>query len=268
MDGQGHAAPSDTTVISGNLTFSNLTFTNGAKVITEGAITVLDSVVIEGSSSLSANGGLTVNGTLLVTGDSVLTHGSENENGLSIEASVVQVDFGSAIDVTGRGYIGGRSDWEQGRTLGNEYGSHRGAGGSYGGLGGKYDVNWNPSGTYGDLRNPLYLGSGGGTWGGDDGGDGGGRITIHASQAVIVNGAIRADGSEGKGGGAAGAGSGGSVLIHTSRLSGDGFITANGGGQRVGGGGGRVAIYCDYVEADHNFSNLYNITALRGRGCE
>ena len=246
VTGQGPTSPWTDLNIPSGYTFDSLSLRNNARVIT------YDPIVVTGK--------------VLITGDSILTHNSTNENGLSIQASVVQVDFGSAIDVTGRGYIGGRSDWEQGRTLGNEYGSYRGAGGSYGGLGGKYDVNWNPGGTYGDLTNPLYLGSGGGTWGGDDGGDGGGRITIHASQAVVVNGAIRADGSEGKGGGAAGAGSGGSVLIHTSRLSGDGFITANGGGQRVGGGGGRVAIYCDYVEADHNFGNLYNITALRGRG--
>jgi hypothetical protein len=245
LTGQGVNAPWTDLQLPSGITFDSLTLLNNARVI------VYDPI--------------TVTGKVLITGNSILTHNSTNENGLSIQAQVVQVDAGSAIDVTGRGYIGGRNDWEQGRTVGNVYGSYRGAGGSYGGLGGRYDSNWNTSGTYGDLTQPKYLGSGGGAWGGDDGGDGGGRIRIQASQAVLVYGAIRADGGEGKGG-AAGAGSGGSILIQTSEVSGDGFISANGGGQKTGGGGGRIAIYCDYVQAAHNLNNLYNLTAFGGRG--
>jgi hypothetical protein len=251
----------------GSLTFNNVTLKNGAKVNFRDKISVTGSLLITGNSILSANNLVVVNNTLLLTGDSILTHDSANEGGLWIQASVVQVDAGSAIDVTGRGYLGGQNDSEQGRTLGNVYGSYRGTGGSYGGLGGQYDLNYNPSGTYGDFTNPQYLGSGGGAWGGSDGGDGGGRIRIEASEAVIINGAIRANGGVGAGS-VAGDGSGGSVLIQTSRLSGDGFITANGGGSGigVGGGGGRVAIYCDYVEAAHNLNNLYNLMAFGGRG--
>ena len=117
------------------------------------------------------------------------------------------------------------------------------------------------------LQTPDKLGSGGGAWDNEDGGDGGGKITITAAEEVIVNGAIRADGG-GSGGSAAGNGSGGSVLIRTSHLSGEGFISANGGGtgNGAGGGGGRLAVYCDYVEAGHDFNNLYNLTAWGGQG--
>ena len=96
---------------------------------------------------------------------------------------------------------------------------------------------------------------------------GGGRVTITASDAVIVNGTIRANGGE-SAGSAAGDGSGGAILIRTSRIGGTGFISANGGGNGTGtaGGGGRVAVYCDYVEAHDNLDNLYNITAFGGHG--
>ena len=143
-------------------------------------------------------------------------------NWLDLTAGSLEIDAQSRIDATGRGYIGARADWEQGRTLGNVYGSNRGAGGSYGGLGGKYDPNWNPNGTYGDLTNPQELGSGGGAWGGDDGGDGGGLVLISAG-SIALNGAIIANGGEGIGGGASGGGSGGGVNIVAGTLIGDGF---------------------------------------------
>jgi hypothetical protein len=240
VDGQGQTTPIDTTLISGDLTFDKLTVQNGGKMISGGKLTVIGSAVITGGSTLAADGGLAAN-TVLVTGNSVVTHSSGNESGLAISAAVVQVDAGSAIDVTGRGYLGGRADSEQGRTLGNVYGSNRGAGGSYGGLGGRYDSNWNPSGTYGDLTNPQDLGSGGGAWGANDGGDGGGLVLITAGN-ITLNGAIIANGGEAQGS-VSGAGSGGGVNIVTGTLTGDGFIGANGGNQRVGGGGGRIAIH-------------------------
>jgi len=246
LTGQGPTAPWTDVTIPPGYTFDSLTLRNNARVIVIGAIAVTEK--------------------LLVTGDSILTHSSANESGLVIDAVVVQVDAGSAIDVTGRGYIGGKGYGESGRTVGNVYGSDIGAGGSYGGVGGGYQGHLSGR-TYGSYWAPDKLGSGGGAWSNDDGGDGGGRVWIRASEAVIVNGAIRANGGESVGS-AAGDGSGGSVLIETSRLSGDGLISANGGGSGngVGGSGGRMAIHCDYVEAGHNFNNLYNLTAFGGRG--
>jgi large repetitive protein len=227
---------------------------------------IFDSVTLNDNARVIAHDTFTVTGKLVVTGNSILTHNSQNENGLVISAEIVQVDEGSAIDVTGRGYLGGKGYYEQGRTLGNVYGGTSGAGGSYGGIGSGYEGRATGP-IYGIPENPAYLGSGGGAWDNTDGGDGGGRITINASEAVIVNGSILANGGE-SGGSAAGDGSGGSILIHTSKLSGGGFITAHGGGNGngVGGGGGRIAIYCDYVDPTSNLGSLYQIAAFGKSG--
>ncbi len=228
---------------------------------------VFDSVTFRDNARVIAHDTFTVAGKVTVTGNSILTHDSQNTNGLVINAKTVQVDEGSAIDVTGRGYVGGGTAWhEYGRTLGNVYGASDGAGGSYGGVGSGYQGR--PSGPiYGDPKNPVYLGSGGGTWDSTPGGAGGGRITINASESVIVNGTISANGSQ-SAGSAAGNGSGGSVLIHTSKLSGTGLITAHGGGDGTGtgGGGGRIAVYCDYVDPTSNLNGIYNIVAFGKTG--
>ncbi len=249
VDGLGNATPTDTTTIPGDYTFNDIVLRNSARVV--------------------ADDGITVTGRLLITGNSILTHSGPNETGLVINASVVQVDAGSAIDVTGRGYAGGAGDWESGRTLGNAYGSGPGTGGSYGGLGGRYSDGsaGQANLVYGNVKDPMFLGSGGGSWGGYDGGSGGGRITIHATEEVIVHGAIRSNGGE-SAGSAAGDGSGGSIRIETSRLAGTGSISANGGGSGngVGGGGGRVAIYCDYVDPTDDLGDLRGTTAFGGRG--
>jgi len=201
----------------------------------------------------------------LITGNSILIHGSSNEAGLFIDAPTIQIDAGSSIDASGQGYIGGRDYSQQGLTLGNVLSGTAGAGGSFGGTGGGYQ--WRSSNpVYGDPKNPVSLGSGGGAWGNEDGGDGGGLIAIQTSD-LIINGAIRANGTQ-SAGSVAGSGSGGSVLIHASTLTGTGLISANGGGSGsgVGGGGGRVAIYCDSIDPINNFSNLRSITAFAGKG--
>ena len=227
---------------------------------------VFDSVVFRDNARVIAHDTFTVTGKVLVTGNSILTHQSENENGLVIYAKVVQVDEGSSIDVTGRGYLGGTGWHEQGRTLGNVYGGSDGSGGSYGGVGS--GLEGRASGPiYGDPKNPVYLGSGGGAWDNEDGGAGGGRISINAAESLIVHGVISANGGE-SAGSAAGDGSGGSILINTSKLAGAGSITAHGGGNGngVGGGGGRIAVYCDYVDPTSNLDDLYNIAAFGKAG--
>ena len=223
-------------------------------------------MTLSNQARVLADDPVVITGRLLVTGDSVLSHSRANEGGLMIEASTVQVDAGSSIDVTGRGYPGGIGYDESGYTLGGLIGASDGAGGSYGGRGAGYEYRaTGPS--YGDPIQPDELGSGGGAWNSDDGGAGGGRITITASEAVIVNGTILANGGD-SASSAAGDGSGGSVWITTSRLAGTGFISADGGGSGTGtaGGGGRVAVYCDYVDGVDNLNDLYNITAFGGRG--
>ncbi len=245
IDGYNRLTPAETSRIPGGYVFDNVTVRNNAQVVADDKVSIT--------------------GTLLVTGNSVLTHGSGNEEGLVIDASIVQVDQGSSIDVTGRGYPGGGTSWhEYGRTLGNILGSADGAGGSYGGLGAGYQSHSSYL-VYGDPKNPVSLGSGGGTWDSTPSGAGGGRITINNASKVLVDGVISANGANSSGS-AAGGGSGGSVLIHTSLLSGNGFIQANGGGNGPGGGGGRVAVFCGSVDPVNNLNNLYNITAFNGRG--
>ena len=244
IDGFNRSTPADSTRMPGGYTFKKITIRNGAMVIADQAINVTD--------------------TFLVTGNSIVNHGTSNEDGLVINAGVVQVDQGSSISATGRGYLGGTGWHEQGRTLGNIYGASDGAGGSYGGLGAGYGGR-SAYLVYGDVKNPIFLGSGGGAWDNEDGGNGGGRITVNATSEIIINGAISANGGN-SAGSAAGGGSGGSIIVDTPRLSGNGFIEANGGNNGPGGGGGRIAIFCDTVDTVNNLSNLNNLTAFSGHG--
>ena len=250
VDGFGHAQPADTTTIPGGITFNNIMLRNAAQAVSDS--------------------GVTVAGTLSLSGGAMLTHSAESEFGLRITAAQVVVEAGSAIDVTGRGYRGGRSFEEAGRTLGDVTGAGQHNGGSYGGLGAHAaSVSEQPGLVYGDPKRPDRLGSGGGAHNDVDGGDGGGYVRIVASSAVVVDGAVRADGGI-AGASQAGMGSGGSIWITTSRLAGTGTITANGGtkngADNTGGGGGRIALYADFVDATANLNGLRNITAVRGRG--
>ncbi|MCD4721678.1 MAG: hypothetical protein K8S13_17715, partial [Desulfobacula sp.] len=224
-----------------------------------------DTITLSNQARVLADDPIVISGTLLVTGNSVLSHSTGNEAGLVIDAATIQVDQGSAIDMTGRGYRGGTDYNERGHTLGDIEGASYGAGGSYGGQGAGY-INADSYIVYGDPKQPDELGSGGGAWEYTDGGNGGGRICLIVD-TVIVNGAIRANGGESVGS-AAGDGSGGAILIHTSQLAGTGTIEANGGGNGYGtaGGGGRVAVYCDSVDPTYNLADLYNIIALAGHG--
>ena len=248
INGRGPGSPFTDLVLPQGREFSSITLQNGAHVIAQSPIVLT--------------------GTLRVTGDSILTHPTTSESGLQIEASRVVVEEGSAIDVSGRGYPGGVSGGDEtGLTLGSLAGSVHGCGGSYGGRGARYrDAGGEPNPVYGDPRHPDLLGSGGGAWSGN-GGYGGGYVRIVASDELVVDGAIRADGGISSGT-ASGDGSGGSVWITTSRLAGDGTISANGGGNgdHVGGGGGRVAIYLDYVDSNSDLNGLRGITAFSGRG--
>jgi len=206
-----------------------------------------DNVIFRRGGNLVVGDLLEVTDTMQIVEYGLLRHyetTAEFINWLDLTVGNLAIDVNSRIDVTSRGYIGGR-EGGSGRTLGNAVGSGAGAGGSYGGLGGRYvsgSSGW-PNSVYGSLTDPLDLGSGGGAWGGSDGGDGGGLILITAG-SITLDGAIIANGGEGAGS-ASGAGSGGGINIVTGTLNGGGFIQANGGNQGVGGGGGRIAVYYD-----------------------
>ncbi|GIW39488.1 MAG: hypothetical protein KatS3mg076_0065 [Candidatus Binatia bacterium] len=180
----------------------------------------------------------------------------------------LRIDGTSRIDVSGRGFLGGRSGdntADEGRTLGNVPGSTRRNGGSYGGLGGPGNVPGVSNPVYGDFRDPNLPGSGGASEGGA-GGNGGGVLRITAD-SLVLDGEIAADGGNGVGRVAAG-GSGGAIRIDVGTIAGAGTIHANGGEgngggfEAGGGGGGRIALYYDEAGG----FDLSRITAFGRRG--
>ncbi|MBT6254356.1 Ig-like domain-containing protein [Candidatus Uhrbacteria bacterium] len=162
--------------------------------------------------------------------------------------------------------------------------SYAGGGAGHGGLGGTtvdgaiagatYDVPGTPSGY-------RFGSSGAGGEGVATSGNGGGYIEIDASNSVVVNGSITANGGDGDdhGNNGAGGGSGGSIWIVTGSLAGtatagsafqvSGGIggTATGTG-RGGGGGGGGLIYLDYATDDSTYlSGVTDAnTAAKGAG--
>ena len=230
---------------------------------------VFDNIIIRNQARVVADDVLKVNDTLAILTGSILTHSLSSEDGLRIEASRLYVDLTSSIDISSRGYRGGKrdgNDSDYGLTLGGVPGAQYRSAGSYGGYGGVYDGSGsNPP--YGHPNEPVYLGSGGSRgYYGERGGNGGGRVTILAGKSVEVDGAILANGGGG-GGSQAGSGSGGSILIETSLLRGMGVVAANGGAAEVGGGGGRVAITYDYFGGEgDDLDALRAVSAFGGHG--
>jgi hypothetical protein len=219
---------------------------------------------------------LTVNGThaftnLTLSNGAVITHSPTSGTAagkLDITVTgTIQIDSTSRIDVSAHGFLGGgragNPFGNNGMTLGLAQGSTGTSGGSYGGLGGGNGRN--P--VYGDFRDPNGQGSGGARVN-DPAGNGGGLVRIVAS-ALLLNGAIFANGGDGAF--QAGGGSGGGIRIDVGTLSGTGTINANGGSQGTnaiggglgnGGAGGRVAVYY----RNPTSFNPSNITAFSGPG--
>ena len=192
---------------------------------------------------------------LTLRNGAVVTHSeatTTTESAMELQiAGTLNIDATSSIDVSGAGYLGafsGGNGSSNGRTLGNVSGSTRRNGGSHAGLGGAGTAPATPNAAYGDFQDPSDPGSGGGSDQGV-GGDGGGTLRIDA-QTVILDGTIRANGTNGVSGCCAGGGSGGSIRLDVGTLSGAGSISANGGASSSstnsgGGGGGRVALRYD-----------------------
>ncbi|HMP96754.1 MAG TPA: Ig-like domain-containing protein [Kiritimatiellia bacterium] len=207
-----------------------------------------DNVILRRGAWLVTSDRLIVNQAFLVTENSVVTHYTSKTNylpGLDIVAGQVFVASNSALNVDGRGYLGGQqpgNPFNEARTLDNAFGSAVQAGGSHGGIGGQ----WNNSVAgpiYGSITTPDNLGAGGGSRGDSvvAGANGGGRIRLVA-ETVTVHGVISAGGANGLGWNS-GSGAGGSILISASAVEGDGILRANGGVGEVAGAGGRVALY-------------------------
>ena len=224
-----------------------------------------ENVTLRGGGFFELGDMLLVSGAMDITEWGVLTHydaATAFESRLDLTVGALWIAGTGAIDVSGRGYLGGLHNQSEdyGLTLGNLPGSTPYAGGSHGGLGGATSGTPNP--VYGNAEQPGALGAGGSRGAsGRRGGDGGGRVFIYAG-AATVDGVIRADGEAGTGFSAAG-GAGGSIWLVTPALDGAGSMVAGGGGNEVGGGGGRVAIVYDGGQSD---LGTLGITAPGGAG--
>ncbi len=233
--------------VTGSLTLTApLTLTNGHLQV-DGAVVSSLPVTLTGGT-LAAD--RVVAPGLSVLGGGVLTHlpaTTTRMYRLEIDvAGTVFVSADSRIDVTGKGYLPGRTTGNTPYTVGvNASGSHGGRGG----------VSAVP--LYGDPLDPDDAGSGGTTnpfFAGDSAGGGVVRI---AAGVLTLNGSILADGQTPS---FAGGAAGGSVLIVVNRLQGTGLVRAAGGGSNAGGGGGRVAVYA----ADASGFDLTRVTAPGG----
>ncbi|MDH3974360.1 MAG: hypothetical protein OEV42_08800, partial [Deltaproteobacteria bacterium] len=241
-------------------TYDTITVKGGSNLYLSKGLNVLGDLTLV-KSGVTASDVIVVSGALMLIDNSVLSHSAATittESKLEIQSGSLNIDSTSSIDVTGKGYLGGRRDGnssENGRTIGNTAsgGSKLMDGGSYGGHGG---MSSSITGTYdgvneayGDLTDPNEVGSGGGGYASykQQAGNGGGLVRIKTGVLTLA-GYIIANGEMGvdpHGGG----GSGGGVRIEASTISGSGIIRANGGlsgGISAGsGGGGRIALYYD-----------------------
>ena len=241
---------------------------------------ILDSLLITGQAVVTLldgnqnrtdrRGTLTTTELRILTG-SVLTHPTATTTrqfGLELDVGTLEVDGTSRLDVSSRGYLGGRrggNGSDTGRTLGNASGSTARNGGSHGGLGGFGNLGGSVAAAYGDSLDPNDPGGGGGSRSDSPGGNGGGVLRISA-QTFQVDGEVLADGGIGSGC-CGGGGGGGSIRLDVGTLSGGGIIRANGGRSSSttnagGGGGGRVAVYY----SDASGFNLTGVEADGGTG--
>ncbi|WP_257457450.1 IPT/TIG domain-containing protein [Archangium lipolyticum] len=193
------------------------------------------------TSRLSAGGNLVITHSTLdqvqslagqevsLTDNSSVTHRTGSAAGLTFQARAkLTIDATSKVDVSGKGHDGFRGSSTTGRA------THAA---SYGGTGAKSGTG-TTNDVYGYYGDPKEPGSGGGS--GARRGGGLVRILSGSAGAVVLDGALIANGQ----GGCSGGGSGGAVYVEAGSLSGTGSISANGGAGDAcaGGGGGRIAL--------------------------
>jgi len=237
--------------------------------ITESSYTTNDTLTLTdgGDGYCQLDAALTVN-TLNVNAGVTLTHVAQNTTGITITATNVTVDLNGAINVDGKGYVGGSGGNIAGSGTGGGQvaamtagGNNGGGGAGYGAAGGTGNNGATGGISYGSETNPVDLGSGGGA--GRyyaviqyylDGGNGGGLIHIAVTETFTLNGVLSANGTDGQGNASAsaGGGSGGTVYISAQTITGSGTISAIGGTApsgptRRGGGGAGGRTRLEYV---------------------
>ncbi len=187
---------------------------------------------------------------------------NQMSNRVWIVCSNLTIETGGQINVDAAGFAGDNGP-------GRGTGVSRGAGGGYGGVGGKSE-DGTPGLPYGSANAPTAPGSGGGSAPGYPawGKPGGGAVRIEAGGSVTNNGLITANGDTATY--VQGAGSGGAVYISCRTLAGNGIICCNGGSNISsytcgGGGGGRIAInYHPAAQADVTPAPSVRLLALPG----
>ena len=183
-------------------------------------------VTINGLATNSINS-LSITGTLTHAANGNWPSPGEQHKVILDVAGDVTVASNGLIDVSARGYA-----VDQGPGTG----MYKGGGGE----GGWYSSAYLRGPTYGSVRAPTDLGSGG-QYVKTGGGVGGGAAVLSVGGTLAVYGAIRADGEDGAGGNDTG-GAGGSVFVTAGALAGNGSISAKGGNatrltDALGGGG-------------------------------
>ena len=222
--------------------FSDVTVEGPAYVQFDSSLSVAGSLVVDGSMLVATS--LTADAIILSNGGLLTTFGATASETHKLDLEVtgtLSVDAASRIDVTGKGYLAGR-------TTGNTTtgGATVSSGGSYGGLGGSSGGTTNA--VYGDYAEPDDWGSGSGDnipYGGVPSewrAAGGGLVRIVAG-TMQLDGQLLAVGQSNYR-----AGSGGGIHVAVDTLAGSGRIDASGGnahnsGGSAGGGGGRIAVY-------------------------
>lgn len=256
QSGATFAAPSSTTELASLSVTLNGSWLNTTQLLIYSGTFTHNGTFNPALQQLTVGSGGTFarSGTSLIELDSVLvqnggtlTHTANTTteaHKLSVRANTITIDSGGNVNLDGRGYAGGSGPASS--TNGN-------VGGGHGGLGG--------AGTtfYGDITQPITLGSAGGS---ANGGAGGGAVKLECLGTLTVNGTISANGLNYTG--TASGGAGGSVWLSATTLLGSGQVRSNGGqgwNSQSGGAGGRIA-----VDVGTDASTLFAGTRLQALG--
>ncbi len=224
-------------------------------------------VVLEQTGSFSMAG-------LTISEETTLTHpANTSEQEFTLDLIItgdMTMESDSSIDVSKKGYIGSEGP---GQGTDHYYDS---GGAGHGGDGGSSEY-VEGGAEYGNLTEPLTLGSGGGNScdASYKGGAGGGAVKLTIGGTLTLDGDIHADGGNGSDHTihASGGGSGGSVYITAGEITvsetGSGTITAAGGNacniaNGGGGAGGRIAF--NYFSVAPSEDIRANVSVAGGTG--
>jgi hypothetical protein len=255
----GHAPTNGEIALISNakVELTNDTADLGGLIVTNGAILSVYSPLTNGSTAWGLL--VSVSGTVSIAGSAWIYPYSQNTNGGSAWFRCLDLVVGtnSGFNANDKGYRGAYANengvnnppgYGPGRSLGGTYG---GAGAGYGGRGG-FGSSINNGNEYGSYIDPTDPGSGaGGAATHSGGGSGGGLIRIIASDSVLMDGSLLANGQDTAS--YAASGSGGGICVSCRTFEGTGTLSAIGGNDLQGwynrggggGGGGRIAVVYD-----------------------